>query len=92
MHASYVNIGTNDGSLHAPRFQKTRGGLILCLDEQTGQLLWQLMVPRFRTIRAGSEKKVLNRIRFPHRIYNTPVVTNGVMYVATERYLYAIGE
>ncbi len=46
----------------------------------------------FWIVQAGSEKKVLNRIRFPHRIYNTPVVANGVMYVATERYLYAIGK
>jgi len=44
-----VYIGTNDGSLRDPRFQRTRGGLILCLDEQTGQLSWQLVVPRFRT-------------------------------------------
>ena len=44
-----VFVGTNDASLHDPRLQKTRGGLILCLDEQTGKLLWQLATPRFRT-------------------------------------------
>lgn len=44
-----VYVGTNDASLHDPRLQKTRGGIILCLDEQSGRLLWQLIVPRFRT-------------------------------------------
>lgn len=45
----------------------------------------------FWILQASTEKKVLNKIRFPHRIYNTPIIANGVMYVATERYLYAIG-
>ena len=44
-----VYVGTNDAYLHDRRFQKTRGGLILCLDEQSGTLLWQLVVLRFRT-------------------------------------------
>ncbi len=44
-----VYVGTNDASLRDSRFVKTRGGLILCLDEQTGKRLWRLNVPRFRT-------------------------------------------
>lgn len=44
-----VYIGTNDASWRDPRLKRTKGGLILCLDEQTGKLLWQLPVPRFRT-------------------------------------------
>ena len=46
----------------------------------------------FWIMQAGKQKKVLNKIRFPDKICNTPVVANGVMYVATERYLYAIGD
>ena len=41
---------------------------------------------------AGTQKKVLNTLRFPDTIYNTPIIANGVMYIATERYLYAIGD
>jgi outer membrane protein assembly factor BamB len=48
-----IYIGTNDASLDDPRLQKTQGGLILCLDEQTGKLLWKLVVPRFRTSVSG---------------------------------------
>ncbi len=44
-----IFVGTNDASLKDPRFRKTRGGLVICLDEATGKRLWQLPVPRFRT-------------------------------------------
>jgi outer membrane protein assembly factor BamB len=43
-------------------------------------------------MQVGHQTRVLNKIRFPHKIYNTPIVANGVMYIATERYLYAIGQ
>jgi outer membrane protein assembly factor BamB len=48
-----ILIGANDASLDDPRLQKTQGGLILCLEEQTGKLLWKLVVPRFRTSVSG---------------------------------------
>lgn len=44
-----VYIGSNDAFLRDPRLQRTRGGLLLCLDERTGKRLWQLVIPRFRT-------------------------------------------
>ena len=107
-----VFVGTNDASLHDPRLQKTRGGLILCLDAQTGQHHWKQETKSplwsstlvaddkifvgtekrdFWIMQAGKRTKILNRIRFPHRIYNTPIIANSVMYIATERYLYSIG-
>ena len=46
----------------------------------------------FWIMQAGKKKRVLNKIRFPDKIYNTPVIANGVMYIATERYLYAVGD
>lgn len=46
----------------------------------------------FWIIQAGKEKNVLNKILFPHKIYNVPIIANSVMYIATERYLYAIGK
>jgi outer membrane protein assembly factor BamB len=42
-----VFLGTDDLSLSEdPRFTRSRGGLIKCLDEATGELLWQLACPR----------------------------------------------
>jgi len=40
--------------------------------------------------KAGKEKKVLNRIRLLEKMSNTPITANGVLYVATGRYLYAV--
>ena len=42
-------------------------------------------------MQAGKQKKVITKIRFPDKIYNTPIVANGIMYIATERHLYAVG-
>jgi len=42
-------VGTNDGMLKDDRFKRTRGGLVICCDIETGGILWKLVVPRFRT-------------------------------------------
>jgi outer membrane protein assembly factor BamB len=47
-----VYIGTNDEDLDDPRFQTTRGGVLMCLDEQTGSLVWRLVVPRLEIDRS----------------------------------------
>ncbi|MFH1267727.1 MAG: PQQ-binding-like beta-propeller repeat protein [Planctomycetota bacterium] len=42
-----VFVGTDDLLVaEDPRFKRTRGGLVKCLDEATGTLLWQLVVPK----------------------------------------------
>ncbi|MCI0746059.1 MAG: PQQ-binding-like beta-propeller repeat protein [Verrucomicrobia subdivision 3 bacterium] len=40
-----VYIGTNNGQARDPKHQGDRG-VLMCFDEQTGQLLWQLVVPK----------------------------------------------
>lgn len=40
-----VYIGTNNGSPRDPRHQGDRG-VMMCFDEATGKLLWQLVVPK----------------------------------------------
>jgi hypothetical protein len=41
-----VFIGTDDSSLQNDRrLKRTRGGMVWCLDEKTGQMLWRLPVP-----------------------------------------------
>ncbi|MBT3198834.1 MAG: PQQ-binding-like beta-propeller repeat protein [Phycisphaerales bacterium] len=44
-----IIVGTNDGMLRDKRFKRTRGGLVICCDAETGKTLWRLVVPRFRT-------------------------------------------
>ena len=42
-----VFVGTDDYLLNDdPRFHRTHGGLVHCLDEKTGKLLWRLVVPQ----------------------------------------------
>ena len=47
-----VFIGTNDEDLDDDRFQSTRGGVLMCLDEKTGSLIWRLVVPRLEIDRS----------------------------------------
>jgi outer membrane protein assembly factor BamB len=47
-----VFIGTNDEDLDDPRFEQTRGGVLMCLSEATGELLWRLVVPRLEIDRS----------------------------------------
>ncbi|NDC63798.1 MAG: pyrrolo-quinoline quinone [Planctomycetia bacterium] len=50
--AGRVYIGTNDEDLDDPRLSATRGGVLLCLDEKTGGLVWRLVVPRLEIDRS----------------------------------------
>src|SRR5690349_20986930 len=40
-----VYIGTNNGHPRDPKHQGDRG-VLMCFDEKTGKLLWQLVVPK----------------------------------------------
>ena len=44
-----VYVGTNDEGLQDGRVGARHGGLVKCLDEATGKLIWQLIVPQFET-------------------------------------------
>ena len=42
----HVYVGTDDLTLaEDPRFSRSKGGLVKCFDEQSGELLWQLATP-----------------------------------------------
>ena len=47
-----VFIGTNDEALDDARLSPSGGGVLLCLDEATGNVLWRLVVPRTRIDRS----------------------------------------
>ena len=50
-----VFIGTNDVNLNDPRYKPTGGGVLLCLDEATGKLLWRLIVPKLESGKRSTE-------------------------------------
>ncbi len=43
----YVYIGVDDRGLNHPVVRPTGGGLAMCLKEATGDMVWQLPVPRY---------------------------------------------
>jgi outer membrane protein assembly factor BamB len=44
----------------------------------------------FYVMAAGREPRVLSKIRLGSPVYSTPVVANGVLYVASQHYLWAV--
>jgi outer membrane protein assembly factor BamB len=121
-----VFVGTDNLTLTTdPRFKYSRGGLVKCLDEATGKLLWQLVIPErtempkamhfghqhlgvcssstvedgklylgtkrhFFILAAGKELAVLDKIRLGSPAYSTTIAANGVLYVASQQYLWAV--
>ena len=71
-----VYVGTNNES---PRNKDHRGdrGVLLCLDETTGALLWQLLVPKLKEPK-DSDLDYLG-------ICSSPAVVDGKVYLVTNR-------
>ena len=49
-----VLVGTGDLRWADARFGATNGGMLMCIDEKTGKLLWRLLVPRYKKNIHGS--------------------------------------
>ena len=75
-----IFVGTNDACLSDPRLKRSGGGLVKCLDEATGKLLWQLPVPRLRT-KDGN----FNFDDMSLGICSSPTVDGDRVYVVTNR-------
>ena len=75
-----VFIGTSDSRLTDPRFEQTGGGVLLCLDEATGRLLWRLVVPRLTTGRKSTDFDAMEL-----GICSSPAVDGDRVYVVTNR-------
>jgi len=41
-----IFIGINDRSLDHPALHRTGGGIVMCLEQATGKMIWQLVIPR----------------------------------------------
>jgi outer membrane protein assembly factor BamB len=77
-----VFIGTNDEALDDSRFRTTRGGLLMCLKEKTGELLWQLPVPRLEIDRSKVSEDFDD---MNLGICSTPTVAGGRAYFVSNR-------
>ena len=76
-----VFIGTNDQCLHDPRYEETGGGVLMCLDESTGHMLWQLVARDIeRTPKTG---KYHNHLQAG--ICSPATVEGDRVYVVTNR-------
>jgi len=40
-------LGINDRNIEHPVVKRTDGGILMCIDQATGQMIWQLPIPRF---------------------------------------------
>jgi outer membrane protein assembly factor BamB len=75
-----IIVGTNDGMLKDPRFKRTRGGLVICCDAETGKTLWKLVVPRFET-----KDKKFNMNQLNLGICNSATVEGDRAYIISNR-------
>lgn len=71
-----IFVGTNNESLRDPRNKGDRS-ILLCLDEQDGHLLWQLVVPKLKTGKVNDWES-LGFVSSPHVVGNR-------LYVVTTR-------
>jgi len=76
-----VFAGTDDTLLaDDPRLKRTESGMVQCLDEATGQLLWRLVVP----IRTGARlPKGAHYGQQKYGVCSSPAVVDGRAYVVT---------
>jgi len=42
-----IFIGINDRELKHPVLKRTGGGIVMCLEQATGEMVWQLAIPRY---------------------------------------------
>ena len=71
-----IFIGTNNESPRDPRYKGDRG-VLLCLDEKTGEMLWQLAVPKLGTGKV-SDWEFLG-------ICSSPAVDEDRVYIVSNR-------
>jgi outer membrane protein assembly factor BamB len=71
-----VFIGTNNEPPRDPRHQGDRS-ILLCLDEQTGELLWQLVVPKLLSGKVNDWESL--------GLLSSPTVEGDRVYLVTSR-------
>lgn len=74
--AGKVLIGTNNENPRDPQHVGDRG-ILLCLDEKTGELIWQLVVPKLKEGRVNDWESI--------GLLSSPVVESNRAYLVTTR-------
>jgi len=80
-----VFIATNDQSVRDHRFRPTGGGLLMCLDEATGRLCWQLAVHKLLEPVSKRRFRKYSNFKFDLGICSSPTVDGTRVYVVTNR-------
>jgi len=75
-----VFVATNDFAIGDPKYRSTRGGLVKCLEESTGKLLWQLVIPKLET-----NKPEFNFDNLDLGVCSSPTVERDRVYLVTNR-------
>ena len=71
-----VYVGTNNASPRDPQHQDDRS-ILMCFDEQTGGLVWQLVVPKLKSGKVNDWENL--------GILSSPAVENDRVYLVTSR-------
>jgi outer membrane protein assembly factor BamB len=78
--AGKVFIGTNDVNLNDPHYKPTGGGVLMCLDEATGKLIWRLVVPK-----TESKQHSRDYDEMQLGVCSSPTIDRDRVYVVTNR-------
>jgi len=76
-----IYLAANDTGMVRAGFMPTEGGMLMCVEQATGKLLWQLASPRFM----GGVKPPYHFDQFACGICSGPVVDGNRVYVITGR-------
>ncbi len=71
-----VFIGTNNENPRDPQHQGDRS-ILLCLDEKTGEMLWQLVIPKLRAGKANDWENL--------GLLSSPTIEGNRVYIVTSR-------
>ncbi|MBN1818793.1 MAG: PQQ-binding-like beta-propeller repeat protein, partial [Sedimentisphaerales bacterium] len=74
-------IGINDLALEHPSVKRTKGGLMMCLDQATGRMIWQLPIPRF----AEGSTPPMHFGQWMCGLCSSPVIDGKNIYVVGNR-------
>ena len=76
-----IYIGANDAGVQRPGFKPTGGGVLMCVDQATGKLIWRLPSPRY----FAGVKPPYHFDQWNCGICSGPVVDGDRVYVVSGR-------
>ena len=76
-----IFVAANDSGIERAGFKSTGGGVVLCVEQATGQLIWRLPIPRF----FEGVKPPYHFDQWNCGICSAPVVEGNRVYVVSSR-------